>query len=67
MKVHVDYDLCQGHGMCVLEAPEVFALGNGDEQVRVLVEQPDESLRGKVSAAVQYCPTTALSIDDEEI
>ena len=25
MRVEVDLDLCQGHGMCELEAPEVFA------------------------------------------
>jgi ferredoxin len=64
MRIRVDYDLCQGHGMCVLEAPEVFALDKADDQVRVLVEQPDEPLRGKVSAAVLYCPTMALSIED---
>jgi ferredoxin len=64
MRVHVDYDLCQGHGMCVLEAPEVFALDKDDDQVRLLVDEPDESLRGKVTAAIQYCPTTALSIDE---
>ena len=24
MKIEVDLDLCQGHAMCQLEAPEVF-------------------------------------------
>jgi ferredoxin len=64
VRVTVDYELCQGHGMCVLEAPEVFALDKDDDQVRLLVQEPDESLRSKVSAAVHYCPTMALSIED---
>ncbi|GAB92691.1 ferredoxin, partial [Gordonia rhizosphera] len=24
MRVEVDLDICQGHGMCEMEAPEVF-------------------------------------------
>lgn len=64
MRVTVDRDLCQGHGMCVLEAPEVFALGKRDDQVTIVDETPDESLRGKVRKAVAYCPTTALAVED---
>ena len=67
MKVKVDYDLCQGHGMCVLEVPEVFALDKDDRQVRLLTDEPDESLRAAVSSAVKYCPTTALGIEDQSL
>ncbi len=64
MRVRADYDLCQGHGMCALEAPAVFALERGDDQVRLLTERPDESQREAVTDAVRYCPTTALSLED---
>lgn len=64
MKVTVDRDLCQGHGMCVLEAPGVFELGRKDTQVTILDERPDESLRGAVNRAVAYCPTMALAVED---
>ena len=64
MRVRADLDLCQGHGMCVLEAPDVFALDPKADQVRLLVAEPDESQRAAVSAAVRYCPTTALALDD---
>ena len=65
MRVRVDAELCQGHAMCVLEAPEVFAFDvKADEHVRILIEEPDESQREAVSRAVRYCPTMALSIDD---
>ena len=53
--------------MCVLEAPEVFALDKGDTQVRLLTDEPDESLRAAVSSAVKYCPTTALGIEDQSL
>lgn len=64
MKVRVDRDLCQGHGACVQEAPAVFALDDATHLVVVLNESPDESLRAAVRAAVKYCPTRALRLED---
>lgn len=65
MKIRVDTDLCQGHAMCVLEAPDVFAFdGKTDATVRLLDAQPDEAQREAVVRAVRYCPTMALSVDD---
>lgn len=65
MKVYADTDLCQGHAMCTLEAPDVFAFEpKVDETVRVLVDEPDESLRDAVQRAVRFCPTMALSVED---
>jgi len=29
VRVRVDLDLCQGHGTCAEEAPEVFAVDEG--------------------------------------
>ena len=60
MKVTADLDLCQGHAMCVLEAPEVFAV---DDQVQVLDEHPTDL--DAVRRAVRYCPTTALTITED--
>jgi ferredoxin len=64
MRVTVDRDLCQGHGMCVVEAPTVFALGKGDDQVTILQEEPEEARSGQVRQAVAYCPTMALTLED---
>ena len=63
MRVVVDLDLCQGHGMCELEAPDVFEAGR--DSVELLDATPDESLRAGVEAAVRYCPTQALKIIEE--
>ena len=65
MRIRVDFDLCQGHGVCRNEAPEVFDVDREREQVVVKQEHPPESLREKVRAAVRYCPTLALSIEEE--
>ena len=64
MRIRVDMDLCQGHGACVAEAPEVFAL-DADQKLVVRVERPDERLRAAVRAAVKYCPTRALRLEED--
>jgi ferredoxin len=64
MRVTVDRDLCQGHGMCVVEAPTVFALDKSDDQVRILQEEPEAGQHGQVRQAVAYCPTMALTLED---
>jgi len=65
MRIALDTDLCQGHGVCESEAPDVFALGK-DPPVVILEETPDTAKRPAVEAAVRYCPTHALSIVEEE-
>lgn len=64
MKISVDRDLCQGHGVCESEAPEVFSVSK-DGVLTVLDETPPESQRAAVELAVKYCPTHALSIEED--
>ncbi|MGA2519623.1 MAG: ferredoxin [Acidimicrobiales bacterium] len=64
MKVIVDRDLCQGHGVCESEAPAVFAV-NKKGILEVLEESPPESMRAQVEAAVAFCPTHALRIESD--
>jgi ferredoxin len=63
VKVKVDLDLCQGHEVCCSEAPDVFEM-DGDK-VRVKDPTPSENQRAAVLAAVKYCPTRAISIEEE--
>ena len=65
MRVTVDLDLCQGHGVCESEAPTVFVLGK-DDTVTVLDQHPGDEVRAQVEAAVRFCPTSALRITEEE-
>jgi len=64
MRVIVDRDLCQGHAACQEEAPEVFRVAKGADTVELLQPEPPEALRAKVAAAVKYCPTRALRMED---
>jgi sterol 14-demethylase len=63
-RVVVDLDLCQSHGVCEGEAPELFEVAKRSKVV-VLDATPPDSLRAQAEAAVKYCPTHALSIVDE--
>jgi ferredoxin len=65
MRVAADPELCQGHQMCRLEAPEVFGFDAAADRVVVLREHPEEALHDKVAAAVRYCPAMALSLEDD--
>ena len=65
-RVKVDLDLCQGHATCVSEAPAVFTLDNATRQVRILRFEVGEEDREGVEAAVRYCPTSALSLEEPE-
>jgi ferredoxin len=64
MRVVVDRDLCESNGVCEGLAPEVFRIDDEDE-LDILQEHPDESLRAKVQDAVRSCPKQALSIQDD--
>ena len=58
--VEVDLDLCQGHGVCVAEAPSRFELVKETNKVRILPRAGLDSDNAAVEAAVKYCPTHAL-------
>ena len=64
MKIVVDRDLCQAHGVCESEAPAVFAVNNKGV-LEVLDESPPEAARARVEAAVSFCPTHALTIQED--
>jgi sterol 14-demethylase len=65
LRVTVDLALCQGHGVCMSEAPEVFTVGERAKAVTLLQERPPAALRHKIEMAVKYCPTRALAIKEE--
>ena len=64
MRIVVDRDLCQGHGVCESEAPELFSVSKKGE-LSVLDEAPPEALRKRAELAVKYCPTHALKIVED--
>lgn len=63
MRILVDRELCEGNARCVRVAPAVFALEDDADQVRILIERPDEALREEVETAVATCPRQALELE----
>jgi sterol 14-demethylase len=62
LRITLDRDLCQGHGVCVGEAPDVFRLGE-DGKVELALDG-DLALAhyGQVHAAEKYCPTRTIKL-----
>jgi sterol 14-demethylase len=65
MRVSVDLALCQGHAVCMSEAPEVFRVEEGGKAVTVLQHRPPAEVRHKVEMAVRHCPTRALALAED--
>lgn len=64
MKVHVDQDICQGHGRCYSLAPQLFEpdeIGNGVEIGDGQVPPGQEEAARK---AVLNCPERAITIEE---
>lgn len=64
MKITADRHRCEGHGVCVNQAPALLALD--DDDVVVVVDaahtlSPDEESLARV--AVASCPVAALALD----
>lgn len=62
-RVKADYDLCQGHAFCEMEAPDFFRVPKRG-QVEILDDRPPEAARAEIERAVESCPTRALSIEE---
>ena len=64
MRIEVDRNRCTGLGMCEAEAPDVFEVQD-DGSLLLLNETPSEQQHTAVRAAVESCPTEALSLVED--
>ena len=65
MRVKVDPALCQGHTLCNVAAPEVFALREDDGHAVVDDERVAPELEEHVRRAALGCPERAIQIMEE--
>ena len=65
MHITIDYSLCQGHGQCLLAAPDVFDIPDGADQVVVLNPDPPEADRDRVIRAAAMCPAMAITLTEQ--
>ena len=63
LKATIDWDLCEGNGVCARVAPEIFSVdedGNSD----VILEEIPENLRAKSRLAERQCPVKAITVTE---
>lgn len=64
MKVTLDTDLCEAHGLCEVSAPELFQLGDEDI-VTILDDNPAPELHDAARRAAGSCPRIAVQIVED--
>ena len=57
-KPKVDQSICEGHGVCVGIAPEVFELDNNGKSY---VKNPKGTSMDTIQTAIDACPVQAIS------
>ncbi|MGY2067289.1 ferredoxin [Blastococcus sp. SYSU DS0619] len=62
MRVSVDLDVCQGHGVCHMSAPAVFELDETDGHAIVQVDPVPAELQDEAQLAADSCPERAISV-----
>jgi 3-hydroxyisobutyrate dehydrogenase-like beta-hydroxyacid dehydrogenase/ferredoxin len=62
MKVHVDPQLCQGHTLCAMTAPELFALRDEDGHAHAISPDVPTGKEGLALEAARTCPEQAIQI-----
>ncbi|GAB5544536.1 MAG: lanosterol 14-alpha demethylase [Sandaracinaceae bacterium] len=67
LHIALDLDVCQGHAVCVNEAPEVFYLDDETGKVAVHTDRPDPKHNDAVRAAADYCPQRTIQLEEEAL
>jgi ferredoxin len=60
-RIEVDFDRCEGHGLCEQTAPDVFRLDDEGE-LHLTHEEVTPERESAVAAAVRVCPVAALKV-----
>ena len=66
MKVSVDLNICQGHGRCCSNHPELFKAGDDGKSIALVPDIPDDDFdtQSASRAAAMMCPHEAIIIEE---
>jgi ferredoxin len=64
VRVVVDRDLCQGHTLCNMAAPEIFHLREEDGHAYVVVDVLTPEQEPLARKAELGCPERAITVED---
>ncbi len=67
MKVRVDPVRCQGHTLCAMIAPEMFALSDIDGTSSAICEVVPADQESAVREAAHSCPEQAILVEESPI
>ena len=59
--IKIDLGLCQGHSVCVSEAPEVFRISDRGD-VEVLMDNPGPDTYAALVKAAEHCPNQVITL-----
>jgi ferredoxin len=62
MKVHVNSEICQGHTLCAMTAPQLFGLREEDGHSYAISEDVPEGQEAAAREAARACPEQAIVI-----
>lgn len=65
MKVHVDRELCQGHGRCYSLAPKLFVPDEVGDSTEIGDGTVPPELERQAHLAVANCPECAITIEED--
>jgi ferredoxin len=65
VKVRVDGQLCQGHTLCAMSAPDLFVLRDEDGHAQVVSEDVPADQEGLAREAARSCPEQAIALFEE--
>ncbi|UOE20873.1 ferredoxin [Thermobifida halotolerans] len=63
MRVRVDGKQCQGHGVCYMTSPDVFAPDEEDGHAHVLVDEVGSDLEQAAKEGAEACPERAITVE----
>ena len=66
MRIAADRDRCEGHGLCVDTAPEVYDLDD-DAVVVLRHDVVPPALERKAEAGARVCPVAALRVEQMSV
>jgi ferredoxin len=64
VRVHIDPDVCQGHTLCHMAAPDIFLLREDDGHSYVASPDVPPGREDVVRKAAATCPEGAISIEE---
>ena len=63
MRVRIDADLCQGHQMCAIRAPELFGSDDEGYGTVLITDDVPAELEDSARQAVTSCPERAVIVE----